>query len=85
MFCYVHAVGRLTAEVLAARRWSGGRDPYASEKDADGGRGDPGAGGNGYINDYATGGCGATQKLYEIGAGVRNPPDADRPRALQTK
>jgi len=27
-------------------------------------------GGNGYINDYPAGVCGATRKLYEIGAGT---------------
>ena len=36
----------------------------------DGGRGDPGLGGNGYINDYPTGRLWRDAKLYEIGAGT---------------
>ena len=41
-------------------------------------------GGNGYINDYPTGRLWRDAKLYEIGAGTsRDPPDADRPRAVQ--
>ena len=36
-------------------------------------------GGNGYINDFATGRLLRDAKLYEIGAGTsRNPPHADR-------
>ena len=40
------------------------------EGDLDGAGGDPGLGGNGYINDYPTGRLLRDAKLYEIGAGT---------------
>ena len=47
------------------------RDPLrGGEGDVDGGRGDPGLGGNGYINEYPTGRLWRDAKLYEIGAGT---------------
>ena len=41
-------------------------------------------GGNGYINEYPLGRLWRDAKLYEIGAGTsRDPPHADRPRAVR--
>ena len=49
----------------------GRRDPLrGGESDLDGAGGDPGLGGNGYINDYPTGRLLRDAKLYEIGAGT---------------
>ena len=42
-------------------------------------------GGNGYINDYPPGGCGATPSSRDRRRHERDPPHADRPGTCSTR
>jgi isovaleryl-CoA dehydrogenase len=67
---YVYAVARPRPRRGPRARTRRGHSLHGREGDAGGARGDPGAGGNGYINDYPTGRLLRDAKLYEIGAGT---------------
>ena len=68
---YVYAVAKACDRGETTRKDAAGAILYAAEKATWMAlRGDPGLGGNGYINDYPTGRLLRDAKLYEIGAGT---------------
>ena len=68
---YVYAVAKACDRGETDAQGRRRRDPVrGGEGDLDGAGGDPGLGGNGYINDYPTGRLLRDAKLYEIGAGT---------------
>jgi len=68
---YVYAVGQACDRGQTARKDAAGAILYAAEKATwMAGEAIQALGGNGYINDYATGRLWRDAKLYEIGAGT---------------
>ena len=68
---YVYAVGRACDRGQATRRDAAGAILYAAEKATwMAGEAIQALGGNGYVNEYATGRLWRDAKLYEIGAGT---------------